>query len=110
MTMLISKSDSNHWTIQLNTRVLKKLILNSGKFMDNDYWTHGAMHNLGWLWLWVWIPIIILIAWGMTKIYAPKETESGNPMEILKKRYAKGEITTEEYEERKKILLRDSSS
>jgi putative membrane protein len=63
----------------------------------------------GWWWVWwvVWVVIIILaVAWwtplgGRTRIY--RET----PLEILRRRLANGEITTQEYEEKRALLLRD---
>jgi len=33
-----------------------------------------------------------------------KESEKESPLDILKRRYANGELTTVEYEERKKVL------
>ncbi len=49
----------------------------------------------------------MLIYW-VVKQFAPAEsstTSAGKALEILKERYAKGEITREEYEQMKKDLL-----
>ena len=67
------------------------------------------MHDWGWenmMWI-VWIPIIVLIAWlvvTLTKKREPNEPRNETPLEILKRRYANGEINIEEYDERKKKL------
>jgi putative membrane protein len=79
--------------------------------MNTDYWRHGDMHNMWWFL--IWIPILILLVWGVVKVYAPKNTvkliDEDSPMEILQKRFAKGELTTEEYQEKKRILQDDSA-
>lgn len=65
--------------------------------------------GMGTMW-WLWISVIVLVVWIALKmnngggLFTTKEE---SPMEILKKRYAKGEISTEEYNERKKELEKD---
>lgn len=55
----------------------------------------------------VWIVIIAVIAilikgfWGSTR---SGESRSSTPLEILKKRYANGEISKAEFEEKKRDL------
>ena len=63
----------------------------------------------GILMLLIWILIIWFIIWIIRKAFMhsgrkwmPMNDE--NPIEILKKRYAKGEIDKKEFEERKKDL------
>ncbi|MGH9533275.1 MAG: SHOCT domain-containing protein [Terriglobales bacterium] len=68
-----------------------------------------AYAGWGWWWIWwiVWVVIIILaFAWwtplgGRTRIY--RET----PLEVLRRRLASGEISVQEYEQKRTILLRD---
>lgn len=72
-------------------------------------WNQFGYHFWGMHWLW-WIFWIILLLWiflGLRPRLSEKK-EKENPLDILKKRYAKGELTTEEYEERKKIIERDN--
>ena len=54
-----------------------------------------------------WGGIIALIVWAVTRL-ARHETHSGggkpDPLDIARERYAKGEITKEQYEQLKKDL------
>ena len=65
----------------------------------------GAMGAMGWATLIFWILLIALLAWGLYRL----STTSGSsaretPLETLQRRYAEGDISTEEYEERKRTL------
>lgn len=63
----------------------------------------GGMHIIWWL---IWIAIIVWF------LFLPSGRRSirrkDTPLEILQRRYAKGEITKEEYEERRKTLTENS--
>jgi putative membrane protein len=70
----------------------------------------------GWSWLWMllmaifWVLVIVglvlLIRWLLTSFKPTKEgPETSRALEILKERYAKGEITKEQFQEMKKDLL-----
>ena len=66
----------------------------------NQFW---GMHFFWWVF---WIIIMIWIfatPWDIPGHRTKKET----PLSILKKRFAKGEITKEEFEEMKKTLDKD---
>ena len=56
----------------------------------------------------VLIGVIILVAlavWGVTQLlYAPERTVVPDASEILRRRYARGEITREEFEESRSTL------
>jgi len=59
--------------------------------------------------MWViWIPIFILLCVFIYRYFnninKNKSSAYESPLDILKRRYANGEISTEEYEERKKTL------
>lgn len=72
-----------------------------------------GMHAIWWI---VWIALIVAVVLllvrapgrrgddAKTTANAPGET----PLEILRRRYAAGEISTNEYEERKAVLERDA--
>ncbi len=59
----------------------------------------------------VWIVVLGLIIWAVvTTIHSPGESDStahkaDSPLDILKRRYAQGEIDKEEYQEKKKDLI-----
>ncbi|MBJ7882578.1 SHOCT domain-containing protein [Gelidibacter salicanalis] len=71
-------------------------------FYDGHF---GGMHLIWWI---IWI---ILIAWIF---FIPadipyQKTKKESPLDILKKRFAKGEISKEEFEDSKKILNSEST-
>jgi putative membrane protein len=53
-----------------------------------------------------WAGIIFLVIWGIRKITERGTTSSSvhTPLDIAKERYARGEITKEQYEQIKKDL------
>ena len=58
----------------------------------------------------IWVVIIGLIAWGVVALIRrgnskPNAGEKQNPLDIAKERYAKGEISKEEFERIKKDLM-----
>ncbi|WP_456425583.1 SHOCT domain-containing protein [Rhodocaloribacter sp.] len=72
----------------------------------------GWMWGMHWGWWIFWILLIIILVtlfWKnqTTPPGPPPESRKESPLEILKRRYAAGEISTEEYEERKARLERD---
>jgi len=63
-------------------------------------WDFWGMHLFWWI---IWIILLIWIfvtPWDIPGQRTKKDT----PLDILKKRFASGELTKEEYEEKKKIL------
>ena len=68
--------------------------------------------GIGWWWgfggifmILLWIGLIILIVWGVMKLSKGGGTESKkDAMDIARERYAKGEISKEEFEQIKKDL------
>lgn len=76
---------------------------------------YGMMGGFGWMWLMpiFWIVFLGLIIWGVVALArgvsqpGSSDSASSRPdsaLEVLKKRYARGEINKEEYEEKKKDL------
>ena len=70
---------------------------------------HGYGHGWGMAWGWI-IGLIVLVAliWIIVKVASQngkslKDREK-TPLDILKQRYARGEIDKKEFEERKKDL------
>ncbi len=67
--------------------------------MYNGY-NFGGMHFIWWF---VWV---MLLFWIFASPYniPGQRSKKDSPLDILKKRYASGSISTEEYNERKTIL------
>ncbi len=64
------------------------------------------------LWSVFWTVVIVFAITGLIRLMHGKRVwrrgalwGDGSALAILRERYAKGEISTEEYEERKKVLL-----
>ncbi|MDD4923388.1 MAG: SHOCT domain-containing protein [Dehalococcoidales bacterium] len=72
------------------------------------FWDSGIV--LTWIINWVmiiifWVGIIVLIVWGVTKLLKTgKSAGSAGALDIAKERYARGEITKEEFEQIKKDI------
>ena len=74
----------------------------------------GWGHPMGWLWMvmmglfWVAliVAVIFLVRWLLLSTGGRSREPLGeeSPLEILKKRYARGEIDKQEFEEKKKDL------
>jgi putative membrane protein len=70
---------------------------------------YGNMMGMHALWWIFWIALVIaLIFWGGSSTYPRRARPRETPHELLRRRLANGEISTEEYEKRKAILDRDS--
>lgn len=73
-------------------------------FHDGAY-----MVGMHWFWWLFWIALLAAIFWApwgtpLRRDKPPRET----PHELLRRRLATGEITTQEYEQRKALLDRDA--
>lgn len=56
------------------------------------------------LWILVIAGVVALVVWAVQKSGKTGEAAQETALDILKKRYARGEIDKEEYEERKKAI------
>ena len=71
---------------------------------DGSMWFLG-MHALWWVF---WIALLIwAYRWAMSQVRKAGSAGRDTPLDVLQHRYAAGEITTQEYEERKAKLTRD---
>lgn len=68
--------------------------------MNNEYYNFWGMHLIWWF-LW-----IIVLFWIFATPYdiPGQRTKKGTPLDILKKRFALGEINKEEFLEKKKLI------
>jgi putative membrane protein len=67
---------------------------------------HGFMGGFMWIfWVAVIIGLFFLIKWLVQQSKPVEQRHVESPLEILKKRYARGEIDKEEFEQKKKDLL-----
>ena len=72
--------------------------------MHDGSWGFLGMHLFWWL-FWA----VLLFAFFSLATPMPRRRARETPFEILQRRYAAGEISTGEYEERKALLVKDQS-
>ena len=70
--------------------------------MFHDGVSFWGMHMFWWLF---WVLLIVSFFGVATPV--PRSRAKQTPLDILQRRYAAGEISTAEYEERKEKLTRD---
>lgn len=73
--------------------------------MDHTGLGFFGMHLIWWFF---WIMMIGLLFSPITPVSVSRRRES--PLEVLQRRYASGEVSTEEYEERKTRIERDNNA
>ena len=71
-------------------------------YVGGHFW---GMHFFWWLF---WVAAIMLLFSPITPVSRGRRRET--PLEVLQRRYAAGEVSTQEYEERKTALERDTKS
>ncbi len=85
-------------------------MMSSGGMMDGMMGSYPASYAYGnygyWniFWILLFAAVIFLIVWAVYK-FGIKKTASGTPLNILRKRFAKGKITKKEFEDMKKELV-----
>ena len=70
-------------------------------------WEGGMGYGYGGSYMWILLLVVIglLVFLILQNVQSGSRTDQESPLDILKKRFAKGEITKEEYEEMKRKLL-----
>jgi putative membrane protein len=72
----------------------------------DDRWRHGWGPGSGWGWLWgpivlLWAALIATVVWFVARTARSTERSGAErARDVLAERYARGELTTEEYRER----------
>ena len=57
----------------------------------------------GWIWMAVWIVALLVMVWLVVR--SPKRANEADAMEILRSRFARGEISKDEFEQARTVLL-----
>ncbi len=80
------------------------LLLLVGSFGMGGYGMMGFRSGYGWIPMLLFLGVLVWLAYALITQTNAKQGEEEKAMEILKKRYAKGEISKKEYGEMKKEL------
>jgi putative membrane protein len=68
-------------------------------------WDSGWMWGMHLVWWLFWVIVAIGVWWAISRRGpAAGPTVPEPPLEVLRRRYAEGALTTEEFEERRKML------
>ena len=70
---------------------------------------YGLMAGMGWLGILTmalfWIGIIALVVWGLSNLFPSRQLQTElDALEILRRRFAGGEISREEFEQARAAL------
>jgi len=68
---------------------------------------NGINHSLGMGWIWIiGLIVLVIVIWVIVRTLSQKsnrnQSDNKTPLDILKERYARGEISKQEFEEKKK--------
>jgi putative membrane protein len=76
--------------------------------MNSYYW--AGMHTYWWVfWFFLWVMFFSFLMPVRRRNWAAYR-QLQTPLQLLQQRYAAGEIATEEYEERRVLLVRDAKT
>ena len=73
-----------------------------GPYWGGGWWMAGAWLTMLLFWALVIVGIVALLKFVITRGAAPRSGGSDTPLEILRRRYAAGELTREQFEQMKR--------
>jgi putative membrane protein len=95
---------NQNWAFAQFRRLISQHNIQS-KEIPTVYYVWG-MHGYWWIfWILIWICFFSF----MMPVRRTTYRQLQSPLQVLQRRYAAGEITSEEYEERRAKLLRDAN-
>jgi putative membrane protein len=66
---------------------------------------YGWMGAFGGIGMLVWVAVIVLLLWSVSTLFARRDGDTRiDALEILKRRYAAGEVSSAEFETARKAL------
>ena len=65
-----------------------------------------AMEPWGWVWMFIWIAVLLTMVWLIVRVPGDRPA-SEDALAILRARFARGEISEEEFERARTVLLAD---
>jgi putative membrane protein len=71
-------------------------------------WSAGGFGFL-WMALWMalfWVGVILLVVWAVRQSSSREAEPRNSALDILEERFARGEVDTEEFEARRRDLVR----
>ena len=71
--------------------------------MWGNHWMYGGF--MMFFWILLIVGLVFFLKWIVDQGRSDKGKSNESALEILKKRYAKGEISKEEFEEKKKEIV-----
>lgn len=87
-----------------------EMMFGSGVLADEGEWGHMGGWGGAWMWFWgvvMMVLVVLIIVWIARSVASPDQPHASPPPDpndrgrrILAERYARGELSTEEYRER----------
>ncbi|MDQ2052868.1 SHOCT domain-containing protein [Natronolimnohabitans sp. A-GB9] len=84
-----------------------------GLWGGGHMWNDGMWNGTGGTWMWMigWLPLLLVLLGGSYLLYKAVDRAGGSgedaALEELRLAYARGDLTDEEYEQRRERLKRD---
>ncbi len=70
--------------------------------------TGWTMSLAGWLWMGAWILALVALAWFLVRAPSPRPARD-DALDVLRSRFARGEISAEEFERARSLLDTEST-